>query len=50
MQVEVGMTFKMGYAFTEIYRRPAYGAVHIISFFQKEFGKKRTVLPCNTCN
>ena len=34
VQVEIRLTLKMSYAFTEVHRRAAYRAVHVISFFQ----------------
>lgn len=47
MEVEMGPSFKVGYAFTMVYRRAADDAVHVITFVQQEFCQIRTVLSCN---
>ena len=49
MQMEIGMTFEMRYALAEIDRRTADRAVHVITFFKKKFGQKRSVLTGDTC-
>ena len=43
----MGPSFKVGYAFTMVYRRAADDAVHVITFVQQEFCQIRTVLSCN---
>ena len=47
MEVEMGPSFKVGYAFTMVYRRAADDAVHVITFVQQEFCQIRSVLSCN---
>ena len=43
----MGPSFKVGYAFTMVYRRAADDAVHVITFVQQELCQIRTVLSCN---
>ena len=43
----MGPSFKVGYAFTMVYRRAADDAVHVITFVQQEFCQIRSALSCN---
>ena len=44
MEVEIGVAFEMGYTFAEIHGGATDRAVHVVTFFKEQFGKKRAVL------
>ena len=50
MEVEVGVSLEVGDALAEVYRRAADRAVHVIAFFEKKLGQKRTILTGDACN